>query len=351
MSRALRRDDPDRQDVQDAARLRALAGKADIGGADAHAPPVAAARCARMDDQLSAGHLKAHETIGRVMAHHSALEAHRRLARGRQRQGKITLEIRQRPRRDDPAMVHQHQRVGQPFDLAQIVADIDNRHGEAGVQLVQKGQDLVARSLIERRQRLVHQQKTRLRQQRAANGDALALAARQFFRRTVEQSVEPEKARDLVEAKRPLAWCRRAIEQIAAHGQMRKQARFLKHIADRAKVWRAEEARILPDLAGNRAGALRRAVQASKAAQHCRLAGPRRPEQGGHAPPRRDEFRIKVEAAEPVAKRGVNAIIAAHAPTRATRFSMSVMARMTVKANTTMPPARRLASRHWPVST
>ena len=43
--------------------------------------------------------------------------------------------------------------------------------------------------------------------------------------------------------------------------------------------------------------------------------------------------------------------VRAHARARAKRFSIRIIERITAKANTTMPPARMLASRHCIVST
>ena len=75
-----------------------------------------------------------------------------------------------------------------------------------------------------------------LGQQRATDRDALALAAGKMTRRPIEQGREAKQIDNLVEANRVrLSRASRAagaIEQVAPHGEMRKQARFLKDVAD-----------------------------------------------------------------------------------------------------------------------
>jgi hypothetical protein len=68
------------------------------------------------------------------------------------------------------------------------MADIDHRYAGLVAQAHQIGQDLLLALLHRASQRLVQQQQSRLRQQRAAERDALALAAGQFSRTAIEQA-------------------------------------------------------------------------------------------------------------------------------------------------------------------
>ena len=68
------------------------------------------------------------------------------------------------------------------------------------MQLRQLGAHADAQLGVEVRQRLVHEERLRLADDRAAHRDALALPAGQRGRLRVEQVVEPEQVGDLVDA-------------------------------------------------------------------------------------------------------------------------------------------------------
>jgi hypothetical protein len=71
----------------------------------------------------------------------------------------------------------------------------------------------------------------------AADGGPLLLAARQASRPPVEQSLDAEQARDLVEMAAAAAGSEAAaIEQVLPHRQMREQAVLLEDIADAAAM-------------------------------------------------------------------------------------------------------------------
>ncbi len=170
----------------------------------------------------------------------------------------------------------------------------------------------------------------------------------------VEELRQPKQIDDLLEADLLRVGRRcalpRAKKQVAPHGKMREEARFLEDVADRPLVRAAGTSRVLPDVAVDRKGSLE-PLQAGDAAQNRRLAAAGRSEESGDAASRCGEGDIEIEPPEPAAERDPNPAPAAHSPARATRFSISVMARMTAKAKTTMPAARMLASRHCEVST
>ena len=80
------------------------------------------------------------------------------------------------------------------------MGDIEDRHAELVAQPLDQRQDLELARHVERGERLVHQEQARPRQERAADGDALALAARQRAGPAVEQTADAEHRDDLVEA-------------------------------------------------------------------------------------------------------------------------------------------------------
>ena len=81
-----------------------------------------------------------------------------------------------------------------------VVRHVDGRHAEPLVQLRELRAHRHAQLRVEVRERLVHQERLRLAHDRPAHRDALALAARERRRLAVEQLVEPERLRDLVDA-------------------------------------------------------------------------------------------------------------------------------------------------------
>ena len=88
------------------------------------------------------------------------------------------------------------------------MADIDDRDLRLVAQPLDIGQDLGLARVVERGQRLVHQDQLRAGEQRAADRDALLLAARQQAGPAVEQMADAEQVDDA----RP---CRRSARRAA----------------------------------------------------------------------------------------------------------------------------------------
>ena len=269
----------------------------------------------------------------------------------------IGLQVLQGPAGDHAAGLHQHQVVGEPLHLGDVMADVEDRDRERGMQRLEVGQDLVLAQAVEPGERLVHQQKPGLREQGAPDGDPLALAARKAERRPIEKALHPQQRDDLVEARRLLGPAPQgtavAIEKVAPDREMREQARLLEHVADRPLIGRPESRAVLPDLAADREIAVPQHLQPGDAAQHRRLAAARRPEERGHAAHRRLERGIEHEGAEraPKARDDRGGGLGAHAPSRPTRFPITAIERMTQKEKTSMPADRMCASVQRSVST
>ena len=86
------------------------------------------------------------------------------------------------PDAGDAAVLDPHHLRADALDFAGLVADIDHRHLGLVAQPRQIRQDFELARAVERGERLVEQQQPRLHQQRAADRDALALAAGQLAR-------------------------------------------------------------------------------------------------------------------------------------------------------------------------
>ena len=76
------------------------------------------------------------------------------------------------------------------------MADVHDRNVELVAQALDVVEDLGLARHVERGQRLVHQQNARLREQRAADRDALLFAARQRPRLAPQQRAEAEQVDD-----------------------------------------------------------------------------------------------------------------------------------------------------------
>ncbi len=229
------------------------------------------------------------------------------------------------------------------------------------VQPLEERQDFTLGRAVQRRQRLVHQQQLRLRQQSPPDRDALPFAAGQLVRRPVQQACKSEQCDDLVEADaggfRRSHVTRRAVKQVGSNREMREQARLLEHVADWPLVSSSEGRWVLPDLAVDRAEASGQVLQAGQTARHGGLAAAGRAEDRGDAGGWNGETGVQPKRPDRATKRGqdstgfVRGRVRRHARTPALRFSISIMVRITANANTTMPPARMLASRHRDAST
>ena len=90
--------------------------------------------------------------------------------------------------------------VAERHRLDLVVGDVDGRDAEPLVQPRELGAHADAQLRVEVRERLVHQVRLRLAHHRAADRDALALAARQRARLAVDQLREPQHAGDRADA-------------------------------------------------------------------------------------------------------------------------------------------------------
>ena len=158
----------------------------------------------------------------------------------RNRQPPVGQHIGQRPGRNDLSLVQQNQNVGKAFDLGDVVADVENRYGERFVKRFEVRKNLFLVAAIKGGERFVHQKKPRLGEKRAADRDALALAARQCRCRAIEQMPDPHQSNHIVKSDLfRSAGLQRAvapIEQILPYGEMGEETRFLEDISDRAVV-------------------------------------------------------------------------------------------------------------------
>ncbi len=156
--------------------------------------------------------------------------------------GDFVERTRRADLRDAGAMHHHHEvRHGQRFGL--IVGDVDNRSADAAMDMLDLGLHLLAQLLVERAERLIHQQQARPRHQRPRHGNALLLPARELARIARCQVPKLHERQHLGDA-----LARFFARELGAHPQresdvvrdrhVREQRVGLKHHADVALVRR-----------------------------------------------------------------------------------------------------------------
>ena len=103
----------------------------------------------------------------------------------------------------DLAAIHHHDAVADAFDHRKIMADEQAGKSEPVAQIAQQIEDLRLHGHVEGRNRLVRDHEFGLRDQRAGNGDALALTARKLVRKPVaEFGTQPDGLQHRVDAPR-----------------------------------------------------------------------------------------------------------------------------------------------------
>ena len=100
--------------------------------------------------------------------------------------------------------MHDGDQVGHRRRLGLIVRDVDRRRREPLLQPLQLAAHRRAQLRVEVRQRLVHQERLGIADDRAGERDALPLAARELLRAAVQQMPDLEELRDVAHRPSPL---------------------------------------------------------------------------------------------------------------------------------------------------
>ena len=147
---------------------------------------------------------------------------------------------------------------------------------ETGQQLLQLRADVGLRVGIERRERLVEQQHLRVAGQGAGERDALALSAGEVSGPCALEVPDPEAVEVFV------GFVSAAVLDVLAHGQVREERVVLEHQSDHSPVRRERDAgcAVEPHGAAGADPARPGPDEAGDRAQHGRLPGARRPDQG-----------------------------------------------------------------------
>src|SRR5579883_43074 len=136
----------------------------------------------------------------------------------------------------EAASVEHTDPVAEGHRLLLVVVDVDRRRAKALVELDQLGAGAHPKLHVEVRERLVHEKDRRISDDRAPEGDALALAAAQLFRSPLQQVGDAEELRHLAHALFQLG-LRNApklerVREVVVNVHMRIERVALKHHRD-----------------------------------------------------------------------------------------------------------------------
>ena len=213
-------------------------------------------------------------------------EIHRRRAdeTGHEQIGRVVVELQRRTDLLGLSGVHDHDLVGHGHGLDLVVRDVNGGGGEPLVQLLDLGAHLHPKFCVQIGQRLVEQEYLRVAHDRAAHGHALALAAGELARVTLQVLHQPQDVRRDLDA---LAYFRAALAgqlhrecHVVEHGHVRVERVILEHHGDVALLRRHLVDHASADLdfaAGD-------FLQAGDHAQQRGLAAARRPDQYAEFP-------------------------------------------------------------------
>ena len=173
-------------------------------------------------------------------AHAHRQEVHRRRADEPRDKAvrRVLVQLHRRADLFDPAVVEHHDPVGQRHRLDLVMGHIDHRRAEPLVQPRDLQPHLHAQRGVEVRQRLVEQEHLRVADDGAADGDALALPARQV-RAGSAPSSGVSCSVSATSATLPAISARSALQlqaeaDVLGHRHVRKQRVGLEHHGDAA---------------------------------------------------------------------------------------------------------------------
>ena len=206
---------------------------------------------------------------------------------------RLVVDVLRRTDLLNATVVHHHHSVGHGQRFLLVVRHIDKRDTQPLLDVLQLGLHILAQLEIQRRQRLVEQQHTRVVRQRTGDGDALLLTAGQCGHAAFFKALEVDQRQHLLH---DLAYLRirfllqtRSECHVFKHIQMRKQRVTLEDRVDLPFVRRhiVDAFSVKKDIAAVRCD------EAADDPQRSRLAAAGRAEQ-------RDKFSIVDAEVKPV---------------------------------------------------
>ena len=177
------------------------------------------------------------------------------------------------------ALAHDRDAVAHRHRLDLVVRDVDRRHAEVVLELADLGAHLDAQLRVEVRERLVHEEGGRLAHDRAPHRDALPLTAGERARLALQERIEIQDARRLVNAPVDLVLRHlldlQAERDVLVDGKVRVERVALEDHRDVAVAGRD----VVDDTFADPDDAARDVLEPRDHAQRGRLAAARRPDE------------------------------------------------------------------------
>ncbi len=190
--------------------------------------------------------------------------------------GRSGDELRRGGDLEQPSLDEHSDPVGERCCVVEVVCHEQSRQLELLEQLPQLGPDTSTCVGVERREWLVEQEHGRVARERPCQRDPLTLSSRDRRRPNRCEVAYPEALEQLVDA------VLTAERHVRAHSHVRKERVLLEHEADATALGRKVDARLRvePGLTAQLDAPALGALQPRDRAEHARLPGSRRPDEG-----------------------------------------------------------------------
>ena len=234
------RADPGHGSGQHVARTepgRLAIGQQDVAGANRHAD----VRPGRGDAQrhlelgAAAGEPAGHGAGALVARRHRGVEeVFEAGQRGQRRLRRVVEHFVRRAAGGDPSVFERDQPVAEREGLAVAVGHVEHGDAPGLVPALEVVHDVALDRVVERRQRLVEQQRFGVGDERAGQRRALTLAAGNLVRAAAEQPFDVERLGGLGDALLPLVarQRRQAVADVLRHGHVREERELLEDVAE-----------------------------------------------------------------------------------------------------------------------
>src|SRR2546428_1457467 len=229
------RDQRSPQYIDDAHAFRASQRQRYVACANAHADALADQRLDIRHDQLAAVESQCRQSILSIVRGDDAVDDGPRFIAPRLRaQVEPSHDLVDVAYRDRLAVGQNDDRIREARNLRDRMADVDDRDGEVVAQQFDVTQHFVTPRDVEGGQRLVHEQQPRLRQQRAADGNPLLLAARKRVGKPVQQRPQTEELDDVlrIDDARRRRRSMISVQKIGRDVQVREEQIVLEDVAE-----------------------------------------------------------------------------------------------------------------------
>src|SRR5438552_869486 len=326
-------------------RVWRLGGDDDVLGANRERDdgPDRPAECERDRDRKIGPELDARDAAGIVMRDDAPLREVLDAGLRRTDDALRREQVERRPHGLDATLAEEQRLAGERQRFADVVGHVEDRHPPFVADPHEVREDALAKTDVERGERLVEQEDARFTRERARQRDALPLAAGERDRIALEKVTELQHVDRRCHA---LATRARGEGDVAARRQMREEPGVLRDVADVAALRRNSPAAIgvEEDLAPDDDPPARLRSEPGDRFEKRRLPGAGWPHDGGEARPER-----RLHAENEGRERDLERELDHTTDLRARRRDTHSVVQSAAKASATVTPTSTIARSSWPV--